>query len=117
MSLDANEIEQKYKTKIEVDLKKAKPGCKWCNGRGTRGYKSQGKNEQGQEILVPLICPCVVKRGGVTREPLFKGVTGTVRTGPQGPGSPSGISGIPEQAPKDSGSSGVAVVAPPIAKE
>lgn len=51
-----------------IDLSKAKPGCKRCNGNGVVGYKTIPE----QEEKVPVICRCVTRRGGVGEDALDK---------------------------------------------
>jgi len=47
----------------DVDLSKAKPGHKRCNGTGIVGYKTINTVEG--EVKIPIICRCVTRRGGV----------------------------------------------------
>lgn len=53
-----------------IDLTKAKPGCKRCNGRGIRGYKTADLGDGEGEQQIPIICRCVSRAGGVEPDEL-----------------------------------------------
>jgi len=52
----------------DVDLSKAKPGCKSCHGTGIAGQRVF--EDASGEVHVPIVCACVVRRGGVRRDAL-----------------------------------------------
>jgi hypothetical protein len=55
----------------DVDLKKAKRGCKHCNGTGRSGWATIPMSDQPEgRVRVPVICRCVTRRGGVRRDML-----------------------------------------------
>jgi len=47
-----------------VDLAKAKPGCKRCNGRGIVGYKNADLGDGNGPQQIPIICRCVSRADG-----------------------------------------------------
>jgi hypothetical protein len=60
----------------DVDLKKAKRGCKHCNGTGRSGWATVPMPDQpGGRAKVPIICRCVTRRGGVRRDMLDRILT------------------------------------------
>ena len=60
----------RLRTAGSIDLTKAKPGCKRCNGTGKVGYKTIDNPEdpKGDQLRVPIICRCVTRRGGVKKD-------------------------------------------------
>jgi|GEM_PF-3211793 hypothetical protein len=54
---------KRYRLATDVDLSKAKKNCKRCYGRGINGYTR--RTEGGLEKLVPIVCRCVTRNGGV----------------------------------------------------
>jgi hypothetical protein len=61
---------------VDVDLKKAKRGCKHCNGTGRSGWATIPMPDQPEgRARVPVICRCVTRRGGVRRDMLDKIMT------------------------------------------
>lgn len=63
-------MERRLRSMKDVDLSRAKPGCKRCNGRGITGYKHATPEElkAGAPERMPIVCRCVVKRGGVRQD-------------------------------------------------
>lgn len=53
-----------------IDLTKAKPGCKRCNGRGITGYKTADLGDGEGEQKIPVICRCVTRNEGVAPDEL-----------------------------------------------
>ncbi len=53
-----------------IDLTKAKPGCKRCNGDGIRGYKTADLGDGKGDTRIPIICRCVSRNGGVKPDEL-----------------------------------------------
>lgn len=55
----------------DVDLSKAKPSCKRCNGTGRRGLRTiEDPENKGKEVKIPVICRCVTRRGGIKEDQL-----------------------------------------------
>jgi hypothetical protein len=55
----------------DVDLGKAKKGCRRCGGSGRVGYATIPMPDQpGGRARVPVICRCVTRRGGVRKDML-----------------------------------------------
>ena len=55
----------------DVDLTKAKRGCKHCHGTGRSGYATIPMPDQPEgRARVPVICRCVTRRNGVRRDML-----------------------------------------------
>jgi hypothetical protein len=54
---------KRYRLATDVDLSKAKKNCKRCFDRGINGYTR--RTEKGVEALVPIVCRCVTRNGGV----------------------------------------------------
>ncbi len=75
MSTAPNQIPPRLRRASDVDLTKAKPGCKWCNGTGTTGYRTAelpGEDGTPAAVRVRLVCKCVTRRGGVELDTLDK---------------------------------------------
>lgn len=53
-----------------IDLSKAKPGCKHCNGRGVTSYKTADLGDGSGPQKIPIICKCVSRGGGVEPDEL-----------------------------------------------
>ena len=53
-----------------VDLTKAKPGCKRCNGRGVTGHRLADLGDGKGEQKIPIICRCVSRNDGVKPDEL-----------------------------------------------
>jgi len=53
-----------------IDLTKAKPGCRKCNGRGITGYRRADLGDGEGERQIPIICRCVTRGGGVAPDEL-----------------------------------------------
>jgi hypothetical protein len=55
----------------DVDLSKADPNCA-CKGRGVKEWRPPTPEQvaAGQVEPIPVLCPCVVKRGGVRKDDL-----------------------------------------------
>ena len=52
----------------DVDLEKADPRCKGCHGTGIAGNRVL--QDASGEARVPIVCACVVRRGGVRQDAL-----------------------------------------------
>ena len=52
----------------DVDLSVAEPDCSRCDGRGIAGHRVLG--DASDEVRVPVVCGCVVRRGGVRPDAL-----------------------------------------------
>jgi hypothetical protein len=61
----------------DVDLSKASPDCKRCDGSGITGAINPDKSMQkgGVTDPVPIVCRCVTENGGVLVHPLQKVMT------------------------------------------
>lgn len=53
----------------DVDLSKAKPSCAGCHGTGIAGHRVL-KGDDAGEVRVPVVCGCVLRRGGVRQDAL-----------------------------------------------
>lgn len=55
----------------DIDLGRAKKGCKNCHGRGISGWKNMDDpTEAGKKLRVGVVCHCVTRRGGVRPDSL-----------------------------------------------
>lgn len=52
----------------DVDLSVAEPDCSCCDGRGIAGHRVFG--DASNEVRVPIVCGCVVRRGGIRADVL-----------------------------------------------
>ena len=52
----------------DVDFSVAEPDCCLCSGRGITGHRVLG--DASDEVRVPVVCGCVVRRGGVRPDAL-----------------------------------------------
>jgi hypothetical protein len=64
----ANPFKYNIRAAGEVDLGRAKPGCRRCNGRGVHGYVT----DKQTQARVPIICLCVTRNGGVREPPAMR---------------------------------------------
>lgn len=53
-----------------IDLSKAKPGCKRCNGRGIVAYRTADLDDGEGPRKIPVICRCVSRNDGVKPDEL-----------------------------------------------
>jgi len=87
---------------VDVDLKKAKRGCKHCNGTGRSGFATiPMPDHPGGRARVPVICRCVTRRGGVRRDMLDRILTEAAEqldSGAFGARLGQDIAGLPPEA-------------------
>jgi hypothetical protein len=77
MSTPIAKVAPRLRAAKDIDLTRAKPGCRHCNGTGTVGYRTVEMPDPEDANVkhlqrVKLVCRCVTRRGGVAEDMLDK---------------------------------------------
>ncbi len=69
----------RFRLSEDIDLSKADPNCKNCNGNGVKHWQII----EGDADNIPVICKCVARNGGVKRDQLDRILAGEMPSADQ----------------------------------